>query len=99
MGVLTSNHQTGYLGRTLLLITLLLVGISFLGCSRSPWMRTDGKEATPSEELECAKTIQQGARGEVLDQKVMETRVEQCMLDRGYKRRPWWLLNDLHWDI
>ncbi len=82
-----------------LITTLLLLSLSFLGCSRSPWVKTDGHEATPSDELECVKTVHDQAGDEVLDQDVIETRVEQCMLDRGYKRRPWWLMNDLHWHI
>jgi len=29
----------------------------------------------------------------------MEQRIEQWMMDKGYHRRPWWLLNDMHWHI
>ena len=69
------------------------------GCSRSPWIKTDGHEVSPTEHLECAHDIQQHSQGEALDQEVLTQRIEQCMLDKGYKRRPWWLLNDLRWDI
>ncbi len=85
--------------RMILVITLLLIGPSLLACSRSPWIRTDGREATPSDQLECAEQIHKRGEGEALDQETLEKRVEQCMLDRGYKRRPWWLFNDLHWHI
>jgi hypothetical protein len=62
-------------------------------------MKPDGHEVTPTEQLECVKQIQQYSQGEVLEQAVLEKRIEQCMLDRGYKRRPWWLFNDLRWDV
>ena len=77
---------------------LLLLLIS-TGCSRSPWMKTDGHEVAPTEQLECVRQVQYHGQGEVFEQEVLEQRIEQCMLDKGYKRRPWWLLNDLHWHV
>jgi len=62
-------------------------------------MKTDGHEVSPTEHLECAKEVQQNSKGEVLEQGVLEKRIEQCMLDKDYHRRPWWLLNDMRWDI
>ncbi len=70
-----------------------------IGCSRSPWMKTDGREVAPSEQSECAKQVQKLSKGEALEQSVLEQRIEQCMLDKGYKPRPWWLFNDLHWHV
>ncbi|MDH5429106.1 MAG: hypothetical protein OEY57_13155 [Nitrospirota bacterium] len=78
------------------MVVLILINS---GCSRSPWIKTDGHEVSPTEHLECAHNIQRHSQGEVLEQEVLTQRVEQCMLDKGYKRRPWWLLNDLRWDI
>ncbi len=80
----------------------LLLGLSLFGCSRSPWIKLDGHEVhevSPAEHLECAQEIQQNRKGEEFDQKVIEKRIEQCMMDKGYRRRPWWLLNDLHWKV
>jgi len=77
----------------------LFISLSLLSCSRSPWMKIDGHEVSPTEHLECAKEVQQNSRGEVFEQRVLEKRIEQCMLDKGYHRRPWWLLNDMRWDI
>ena len=63
-------------------------------------MKTDGHEVGAREQLECVHEVQQfNTQEEVFEQEVLEKRIEQCMLDRGYKRRPWWLLNDLHWHI
>ena len=70
-----------------------------MGCSRSPWIKPDGHEVSATEHLECAQEVHQKRKGEELDQKVIEKQVEQCMLDKGYRRRPWWLLNDLHWQV
>ena len=70
-----------------------------MGCSRSPWMKSDGQEVSPAEHLECAKEVQQVSKSEALEQEVLEQRIEQCLLNRGYHRRPWWLLNDLHWHL
>ena len=77
----------------------LFIGLSLVSCSRSPWMKTDGLEVSPTEHVECAKQVQQNSKGEVLEQEVLEQRIEQCMLDKGYQRRPWWRLNDMHWHI
>ncbi len=77
----------------------LLLGLSLFGCSRSPWIKSDGHEVSATEHLECAQEVQQNRKGEELDQKVLEQRIEQCMIDKGYRRRPWWLLNDLHWRV
>ena len=77
----------------------LFLGLSLVGCSRSPWMKPDGHEVTPTEHVECAKQVQRASKEEALEQDVLALRIEQCMLDKGYHRRPWWLLNDLHWDI
>jgi hypothetical protein len=77
----------------------LLLGLSLFGCSRSPWVKTDEHEVSATEHLECAQEVQQNRKGEELDQKVIEKRIEQCMIDKGYHRRPWWLLNDLHWQV
>ena len=62
-------------------------------------MKPDGHEVSPNEHVACAQDIQRASKDEVLEQKVLEQRIEQCMLDKGYKRRPWWLLNDLHWHL
>ena len=82
---------------------LLLLGLSFSGCSRSAWIRTDvqgvAHEVAPREQLECAQRLQQDTKEWVLEQEIIEQRIEQCMLDKGYQRRPWWLLNDLHWHL
>jgi len=85
--------------RSIFLGSILLLTFFSNGCSRSPWMKTDGHEVTPREELECVQQVQEHSKGEVLDQEVREQRIEQCMLDKGYARRPWWSLNDLHWHI
>ncbi len=77
----------------------LFIGLSLVSCSRSPWMKTDGHEVSPTEQLECTNQIQQNSNGEVFEQEVLEQRIEQCMLDKGYQRRPWWLLNDMHWHL
>ena len=77
----------------------LFIVLSLVSCSRSPWMKTDGHEVSPREHLECSQQIQQNSNGEVFEQKVLEQRIEQCMLDKGYRRRPWWQLNDMHWHI
>ena len=77
----------------------LLLGLSLVGCSRSPWIKSDGHEVSATEHLECAQEVQQNRKGEEIDQKVLEKRIEQCMIDKGYHRRPWWLLNDLHWRV
>ncbi len=77
----------------------LLLGFSLFGCSRSPWIKSDGHEVSATEHLECAQEVQQNRKGEEIDQKVLEKRIEQCMIDKGYHRRPWWLLNDLHWRV
>jgi len=77
----------------------LLLGFSILACSRSPWMKPDGHEVSPTEHVKCAQQVQQLSNGEALEQVVLTQRIEQCMLDHGYYRRPWWLLNDLRWDI
>ena len=78
---------------------MLLLLIISTGCSRSPWMKPDGHELSPTEQLECVRQVQHHSQGEVFEQEVLQQRIEQCMLDKGYKRRPWWLLNDLHWHI
>lgn len=79
----------------------VLWGILFLilvscGSSRSPWMKADGHEVGPREQLECVHQVNQTNKGTVLGQKVLKQRIEQCMLDKGYHRRQWWLLNDMH---
>ena len=53
----------------------------------------------PKEQLECAHYVHQSDKEEIFDQELLEQRIEQCMLDKGYKHRPWWSLKDLHWDF
>ena len=82
-----------------IIATSFLFCLLVMGCSRSPWMKADGHEVPPSEQLECVQEVNRASEGEVLGQDILEQRIEQCMLDRGYHRRPWWLMNDLHWHI
>ena len=86
-----------------LTILVLLLGLSLTGCSRSQWIKTDEQgeahELAPREQLECAQQVQQYTKEEAFEQEDIEQRIEQCMVDKGYKRRPWWLLNDLHWHL
>jgi hypothetical protein len=80
----------------------LFIGLSLVSCSLSPWIKTDGDEiheVTPAEQAECVHQVNQASKGEVLDQKTLKQRIEQCMLDKGYHRRQWWELNDLHWNV
>lgn len=95
----SSQRTTPKFGCAALSCGLLFLILISTGCSRSPWIKTDGHEVSPTEHLECAHKIQQHSQGEALEQEVLAQRIEQCMLDKGYKRRPWWLLNDLRWDI
>ena len=55
----------------------LLMGFSFFACSRSAWIKPDGHEVSPTEQLDCAQHAQENSRGEVLEQ------LEQCMLNKG----------------
>ncbi len=80
-----------------LLGAALLFAFSAIGCSRSAWIQSDGHEVPPREQVECVRQVQEYSKGEILEQELLEHRIEQCMLDKGYKRRPWWLMNDLHW--
>ncbi len=82
----------------ILLITLF-GALVLVGCSRSQWIKTDGHEVSKREQLKCLEQVQQQSKGEVFEQGVLEQKINQCLLDKGYKRRPWWLLNDLHWHI
>lgn len=78
------------------LTTILFLGLSLIGCSRSPWIKADGHEVSPPEHLECAQQVKTNSHGEGLEQEILKQRIEQCMVDKGYRRRPWWLLNDTH---
>ncbi len=82
----------------ILLITLF-GGLALMGCSRSQWIQIDGHEVSKTEQLKCAQQVQQQNKEKVFEQDVLEQKIKQCLLDKGYKRRPWWLLNDLHWHI
>ncbi len=77
----------------------LLLCVASFGCSRSTWMKSDGHEAPPDEQVACVQQINRATKGEVIEQELLQQRIEQCMLDKGYHRRPWWLMNDLHWHI
>ena len=82
-----------------LLLLILSFGLSLVGCSRSAWVKTNGQEVLPEEQLECAQHVHQTSKEEIVEQEILEKRIEICMLDKGYKHRPWWLLNDLHWHL
>lgn len=59
-------------------------------------MKPDGHEVSPNEHVECAKEVQVASKDEVSEEGMLARRIEQGLLDKGYHRRPWWLLNDLH---
>lgn len=61
-------------------------------------MKSDGHEVAPKEQLACAEEIGGDKANQVLDHDELQPKIEDCMLAKGYHRRPWWLLNDLHWD-
>ena len=82
-----------------IILLSLSLGLLLVGCSRSSWIKTTGQEVTPKEQLECLQDVQKSSKEEAFEQEILEQRIEQCMLDKGYKLRPWWLLNDLHWHI
>ena len=84
---------------TILSSLLLFLLFSSSGCSRSPWVKPDGHEVSSEEQIECVTLVDRTTRGDNLSQEALQNRIEQCMLDKGYQRRPWWLLNDLHWHI
>lgn len=78
------------------ILFLLILGT---GCSRSPWIKSDGGEVSSEEQIECVTLVHRATPAESLNQEALQRRIEQCLLDKGYRRRPWWLLNDLHWHI
>ena len=91
--VITSKKHIRLVG------TCLIIGLFALsGCSRSAWMKSDGREVAPKEQLACAEEIGGDKANQVLDHDELQPKIEDCMLAKGYHRRPWWLLNDLHWD-
>ncbi len=77
-------------------LTIILLAIS--ACSRSAWIKSDGHEVAPAEQLACAEEILETEENQVLDHVELQPKIEACMQTKGYHRRPWWLLNDLHWD-
>ncbi|GJL61438.1 MAG: hypothetical protein NPIRA04_00920 [Nitrospirales bacterium] len=68
-------------------------------CSRSAWMKPDGREVSPNEQLACAEEIRDMPENHALSHDELQPKIEACMTGKGYHRRPWWLLNDLHWNI
>lgn len=76
----------------------LLLGLSIVGCSRSLWVKADGHEVSPNEQLECSIHVQEANKSQdYVDQVTLKQQIEQCMINKGYNQRPWWLLNDAHW--
>lgn len=81
------------------------LGIGFIlclaisSCSRSAWMKSDGREVAPKEQLACAEEVGGATQNQSLDHDELQPKIEECMQAKGYHRRPWWLLNDLHWEV
>ncbi|GJL66582.1 MAG: hypothetical protein NPIRA05_15530 [Nitrospirales bacterium] len=62
-------------------------------------MKPDGREVSPYEQLTCAEEVREMPENHALNHDELQPKIESCMEGKGYHRRPWWLLNDLHWDI
>ncbi len=82
-----------------ILILTLSLGLSLTGCKRSLWIKPDGREVLPREQLACAEYVHQSPKEDIVEQEILEQRIEQCMLDKGYQHRPWWSFKDFHWDL
>jgi len=78
---------------------IIFLGVFLVGCSRSPWVKDDGNEVSPKDHVACAQVVQRESQGEFLENEILTERIEKCMVDRGFHRRPWWQLNDLHWHV
>ncbi|GJL51305.1 MAG: hypothetical protein NPIRA01_25320 [Nitrospirales bacterium] len=78
---------------------ILILGLLLTGCSRSAWMKPDGREVSPYEQLTCAEEVREMPGNHALNHDELQPKIESCMEGKGYHRRPWWLLNDLHWNI
>ena len=62
-------------------------------------MKEDGREVAPNEQLACAEEIGSAPENQALIHHELQPKIEACMKAKGYHRRPWWLLNDLHWNV
>ena len=77
----------------------ILLCLTTSACSRSAWMKEGGREVAPSEQLACAEEVGGAPENHALTHQELQPKIEACMKAKGYHRRPWWLLNDLHWNI
>ncbi|MCA9472500.1 MAG: hypothetical protein MRJ96_16760 [Nitrospirales bacterium] len=77
----------------------VVFGVILGACSRSAWMKPDGREVSPNEQLACAEEIREAPENRTLNHDEIQPKIDNCMKAKGYHRRPWWLLNDLHWNI
>ena len=87
------------------LVVILFLCIGFAGCtfvltklahcSVSPWMKPNGDEVSPDEQLECTKEAQDKIKGSTITRDELVAKMESCMIERGYERRSWWQLNDM----
>ena len=80
-------------------ILCLMLFLFMCGCSRSAWMKLDGNEVSPKEQLSCAEEIGEAPENRSLDYEELQPKIEACMLNKGYQRRPWWHMKDLHWNV
>ncbi|WP_447971284.1 hypothetical protein [Nitrospira sp. M1] len=78
---------------------VLAACLTLTACSRSAWMKADGREVSPNEQLTCAEEVGELPENHALNHDELQPKIEACMKGKGYHRRPWWLLNDLHWNI
>ena len=98
MDGLTTPYSRVPISRLFLGLTIF-VCVMLGACSRSAWMKADGHEVSPNEQLACAEEVRKAPENRALNHDEIQPKIDACMEAKGYHRRPWWLLNDLHWNI
>ena len=73
--------------------TLMLTKLAH--CSMSPWMKPNGDEVSPDEQLKCTEEAQSKIEGPTITKDELVAKMESCMIEKGYERRSWWQLNDM----
>ena len=69
------------------LICIIIFWLGIAACSRSPWMKPDGHEVSPQEQLVCTQEVQTQIKGQTPTHDEMVAKIETCMIDKGYQRR------------
>ena len=74
------NHVTARDFSFCFLSLFFLIGLSMVGCTRSLWVKSDGHEVSPNEQLECSLHVQETNNGQdYVDQETLKQQIEQCM--------------------